>query len=96
MFEEASCAVCGKLNPFYEMEALSEVENINLLKVDGITKRARCKSSDPIKELRGPILAPGCSRVCSKCVETLDHKKTPILALANNIWIGEIPDKLQG
>jgi len=42
------------------MEELSEVENINLLKVDGVTRKARCKSSDPVRELRGPILAPNC------------------------------------
>src|SRR6267154_917223 len=58
VFEEAGCAVCGKLTPVCEMEELSDVENINLLKVDGVTRKARCKSSDPIRELKGPILAP--------------------------------------
>ena len=52
-FEEAGCAVCGKLTPVCEMEELSDVENINLLKVDGVTRKARCKSSDPVRELRG-------------------------------------------
>jgi hypothetical protein len=95
MFEEAGCAVCGKLTPICEMEELSEVENINLLKVDGVTRKARCKSSDPVRELRGPILAPGCSRVCPICVESLEKKKMPTLALANGLWVGEIPDELQ-
>ena len=40
LFEEAGCAVCGKLTPNCEMEQLSEVENINLLKVDGVTRKA--------------------------------------------------------
>jgi hypothetical protein len=95
VFEEAGCAVCGKLTPICEMEELSEVENINLLKVDGVTRKARCKSSDPVRELRGPILAPGCSRVCPICVESLEKKKVPTLALANGLWVGEIPDELQ-
>ena len=82
VFEEAGCAVCGKLTPICEMEELSEVENINLLKVDGVTRKARCTSSDPVGELRGPILAPGCSRVCLICVESLEKKKVPTLALA--------------
>ena len=75
MFEEAGCAVCGKLTPTCEMEELSEVENISLLNVDGATRKARCKNSDPVRELRGPILAPGCSKACSVCIESLDKKR---------------------
>jgi hypothetical protein len=84
-FEEAGCGVCGKLTPICEMEELSEVENISLLKIDGVTRKARCKSSDPVRELKGLILAPGFSGVCYVCVESLDNKKIPILALANNL-----------
>ena len=96
MFEEAGCGVGGKLTPTYEMEELSEVDNIAILKVDGVTRKARSKSSDPVKEMRGLILAPGCNKVCPICVESLDKKKVPTLALANGLWIGEIPDELQG
>jgi hypothetical protein len=95
VFEETGCAICGKLTPICEMEDLSEVENVNLLKVDGVTRKARCKSTDPVRELRGPILALGCNRVCPICVESLDKNKMPTLALANGLWIGEIPDELQ-
>src|ERR1700728_2881210 len=95
VFEEVGCAVCGKLTPICEMEELSEVENISLLKIDGVTRKARCKSSDPVRELRGPILAPGCSRVCPICVDFLEKKKMPTLALANGLWIGELPNELQ-
>ena len=95
VFEEAGCAVCGKLTPICEMEELSEVENINLLKVDGVTRKARCKSSDPVRELRGPILAPDCNRVCPICIESLDKNKVPTLALANGLWVGKIPDELK-
>jgi hypothetical protein len=94
-FEEAGCAVCGKLTPVHEMEELFNVENINLLKVDGVTRKARCKSFDPVRELRGPILAPGCSIVCLIYVESLEKKKMPNLALANDLWVGKIPDELK-
>jgi hypothetical protein len=67
VFEETGCAVCGKLTSTCEMEELSEVENVSLLKADGVTRKPRFKSSDPVRELRGPILAPGCSRVCPMC-----------------------------
>ena len=95
VFEEAGCAVCGKSTPICQMEELSEVENVGLLKVDGVTRKIRCKSSDPVKELRGPILAPGCSRVCPIYVESLEKKKVPTLALANGLWLGKIPDELK-
>src|ERR1700733_9487947 len=88
IFEESGCAVCGKLTPICEMEELSEIENVSLLKVDGVTRKARCKSTDQVRELRGPILAPGCSRVCPICAESLDKKKMPTLALANSLWVG--------
>jgi hypothetical protein len=94
-FEEAGCAVCGKLTPIYEMVEVSEVENISLLKVDGVTRKARFKGSDLVKELRGPILAPGCSKVCAICAESLDKGNMPTLALANGLWVGEIPNELQ-
>jgi hypothetical protein len=37
--------------------------------VDGVTRKARFKSTDPVRELKGPILAPGCSRVCPICAD---------------------------
>ena len=77
------------------MEDLSEVENVSLLKVDGVTRKARTKSSDPVKELRGPVLAPRCNRICPLCIDSLEKTKVPTLALANGLWIGEIPDELQ-
>ena len=77
------------------MEELSDVENINLLKVDGVTSKVRCKWSNPVRELRGPILAPNCSGVCHTCITSLEKKKLPTLALANGLWVGEIPDELQ-
>jgi hypothetical protein len=95
VFEEAGCAVCGKLTPICKMEELAEVENINLLKADGVTRKARCKSSDPVSELRGPILAPDCDKVCPLCVESLEKNKVPTLALANGLWVGKIPDELR-
>src|SRR5882724_31156 len=47
VFEEAGCAVCGKLTPVCKMEELSGVENLSLLRVDGVTRKARFNSSDP-------------------------------------------------
>ena len=51
--EETGCTVCWKLTPICEMEDCSEVESINLLKADCVTRKARYTSSDPVRELRG-------------------------------------------
>jgi len=81
LFEESGCAVCGKLIPICKMEELSEVENINLLKVNGVIRQAGCNGSDPVSELRGPILAPDCDRVCPPCVEFLENTICPLWLL---------------
>ena len=44
VFEEVGCAVCGKLTPICEMEELCEVENISLLKIDGVTRNTDAKA----------------------------------------------------
>jgi hypothetical protein len=94
VFEETGCVVCGKLTPIYEMEEHSEVENISLLQVDGITTKVRCKSSDPVRELKGPVLAPSCSKVCFICIESLNKKRCQFWLLQMVFGL-EIPDELQ-
>src|SRR5882762_1716993 len=38
---KSGCAVCGKLTPICEMEELSEIENVSLLKFDGVTRKSQ-------------------------------------------------------
>jgi hypothetical protein len=57
--------------------------------------KSQMPKSDPVRELRGPILAPDCSRVCPICVKSLGEKKMPTLTLANGLWVGKIPDELK-
>ena len=77
------------------MEDLSEVESINLLKVDGVIRKARFKTSDSVTELKGPVLAFHCNKVCFVCVDSLDKKNMPTLALTHGLWIGDISAELQ-
>ena len=63
MFDETGCAVYGKSTPICGMEALSDVENIDLLKVHGVTGKSRSTNSDPVSELKGSVLASNCSKV---------------------------------
>ena len=41
VFKEIGCAACVKLTSIFDVVECSEVENINLLKVDGITRKAK-------------------------------------------------------
>ena len=95
-FEEQGCAVCGKLTL---LKDLTNRDNLdvpwNILCVEGITRKERFKRDDPIEELSGPILAPGCDSVCSACIISLKKRKVPKMALANGLWIGEVPNILQ-
>ncbi|KAG1743672.1 uncharacterized protein EDB91DRAFT_1247163 [Suillus paluster] len=37
----------------------------------------------------------GCSRyICGSCLDDINANKTPMLSLANNLWVGEIPNEL--
>jgi len=36
-----------------------------------------------------------CNKICTTCVNCLKKNKVPLLALANGIWLGEVPDELK-
>ena len=49
---------------------------------------------DPIKEIDGPIIDANCKHVCHECVGFLEKKVMPPMALANGLWIGNVPKEL--
>jgi hypothetical protein len=40
-------------------------------------------------------LTENCDKVCKSCLQYLFKGKVPLLALANGLWLGEIPGALQ-
>ncbi|KAJ7437680.1 hypothetical protein B0H11DRAFT_1753408, partial [Mycena galericulata] len=55
--EESGCTVCGLLTPNYELTDRSALDlDWSLLKRPGVTRLERKSSSDPIREIEGPIL----------------------------------------
>lgn len=96
-FIESACAVCAQLVPQKLLSPRSDEEyNINLLHSnDPITRCERLKSSDPIVEMTGPILLPGCDNICQSCLSELKEGRTPADSLANGLWLGEVPPQLQ-
>ena len=94
--EEAGCAVCGQLSRMHELTPLSAMKNfLQPLECQGVTRIEKSMESQPILEKSGPVLAENCSFVCNTCRAPLRNGKVPRLALANGLWIGEVPQVLQ-
>ncbi|KAH7905611.1 hypothetical protein BJ138DRAFT_1138224 [Hygrophoropsis aurantiaca] len=98
--EEAGCAVCGSLTRLEQSELIGALDEacLKLLvpKISGITRQTRLLPGDPIRDIEGPVLDGMCSHVCTKCLDVLRRGRTPTLALANGIWLGSVPEELQG
>ena len=94
-FQEAGCAVCGRLCCITDLSPLNDYSNfLNILAVKGITRRERKSNLDPIDDLDGPILDNNCSHICSSCATSIQQNIIPLNALANNLWIGDVPPQL--
>ncbi|KAJ7893675.1 hypothetical protein B0H14DRAFT_2334712, partial [Mycena olivaceomarginata] len=94
--QEAGCAVCGSLVPFTELTLKTELDlNYEVLNVQGVTRKERTCSDDPIEELQGPVLADECDHVCADCEARLLNNLRPLRSLANHLWVGKVPWQLQ-
>jgi hypothetical protein len=97
-FQESGCAVCGQLVALKNMSLLSKTKvNLKILTREnmGITRCERYRCSDPIEDIKGPVLDDTCKWICKQCVLSLNKGKTPKYALANGLWMGRIPAQLQ-
>ena len=94
-FEEAGCAVCGQLVIMTKLIKLTDMKcSMDPLVRIGVTRLARKSADDPIEEIQGPIIDTNCKYVCQECINYLEEKKMPPTALANGLWIGEVPKEL--
>ena len=94
-FEEAGCAVCGRLCPFSDLKILDKrAIYLDLLNVQGVSRRARKYMSDPVCELEGPIIDARCKHICNNCESVMIKGKVPKLSLANGLWLGDVPEEL--
>jgi hypothetical protein len=61
----------------------------------GVTRLERFSSGDPIQEIKGPVLDDTCSKICRSCKNSLEQGLTPKYALANGLWLGNVPPQLK-
>ena len=94
---EKGCAVCGCISIAKNMTPLENCRvDLSMLVKPHVTKGEHKLDGSVVPNSRGPILAPGCDSICAPCFNILSHRRTPRNALANGLWIGEVPPELQG
>ena len=68
--EEQGCTVCGQLSLVKNMRSLDPaIHNLDVLRSPN-SQVERFEAVDPIWPVEGPLLAPGCDRVCDRCHES--------------------------
>ncbi|TFK50559.1 hypothetical protein OE88DRAFT_1602287, partial [Heliocybe sulcata] len=98
LIEESGCTVCGVLCPLSIMGDIGNYQNqMHLLTIPDklVTRKERFTSADPIETIPGPILAHNKKHICPECVISLEKGQAPDQALANGLWLGNIPNELQ-
>ena len=85
------------MKPIKELEPASKLEDqLALLQKPGVTRREQSLRTDPIENIKGPVIDSSCKCVCSACSQSLQKGKVPKHALANGLWLGKVPDELKG
>lgn len=96
-FEEAGCAVCGRLVPKRDLTELQAITcNMDPLKRDGVARLERKGKHQVWCFDQGPILDSDCQHICRDCLRHLRKKSCPPMALANGLWLGKVPEELKG
>lgn len=105
---EHPCAVCARITPKKELSTIHEADyDLTVLcrPGSGVTRKERRRFTDPICEYNGPILYnQGITRkdgedylnVCKACKSSLSRGQMSRHALANGLWIGDVPAELKG
>ena len=93
--DEAGCSVCGLLTIKAKLMSLRTVkENITILAAEGLVRLARKSVHEPIKYSNGLVLANDKYVGCPTCVKSLSEGVMPKNALADGLWLGDIPKEL--
>jgi hypothetical protein len=91
-FQEAGCAVCGQLTPISDLSRLKHMKGmLGVLEARGVTRVERRTSKDPVREYRGPVLDHRCDKICLRCRTEIRKGCVPNNALAQGLWLGEVP-----
>ena len=92
--EEGGCAVCGQLVPLSTLTRLSAMSKyLHVLSTPGVTRKERLNKFDKIYEY-STVLDHSCDHICNSCRAAIRNNKVPRFALANGLWLGNVPKEL--
>ncbi|KAL1750365.1 hypothetical protein FB107DRAFT_197044, partial [Schizophyllum commune] len=95
--EETGCAVCGILCNRASSKSIKDRKlDLSLLIEPHATRLERQSLDERVRHVDGPVLAESCDRLCVDCYDNLVNGRRPTKALANGLWLGEVPDVLKG
>lgn len=98
---EEGCAVCGRLTlrsellPFNENPFDLSLLDPFVLGLEDITRLERKSVNDPVQQIKGPVFDSSSKGTCKLCHKELSNGVLPAHALANGLWIGDVPPELQ-
>ncbi len=94
-FNESGCAVCGGRTLLNCSVPISDLSYEYLDEcAEKVTRKERKHSTEPVNYIQGPVIDKKCKIVCLECAESVRKKKLPKKALANGLWLGEVPSVL--
>lgn len=93
--EETGCAVCGQLKLLSDLTPLDSIDcSLSPLEEPNVVRLERSSSDELIQYASGPVLDRTLNRACSSCIANLKKGRRPLNALANGLWLGQVPDVL--
>ncbi|KAI5823012.1 hypothetical protein K523DRAFT_217628, partial [Schizophyllum commune Tattone D] len=94
--EETGCAACGTLCNLKSSKSVKDRKlDLSLLIEPHATRLERASLDAPLKRIDTPVIAEGCDRLCVPCYDYLVSGRRPPKALANGLWVGEVPEVLK-
>ncbi|PBK94261.1 hypothetical protein ARMGADRAFT_874679, partial [Armillaria gallica] len=94
-FQEGECTVCGQLCPVSELSWSWHVSQFfSILENDACTQKEQTSKNDPIVAVGGPVVDLSMDLICLKCRASVRKGQVPKNALANGLWLGEVPKVL--
>ncbi|KAF5331416.1 hypothetical protein D9611_011867 [Ephemerocybe angulata] len=96
IIDESGCCVCGQLTRRADLVPLDEsLYDMTLLEELGCTRMERTSMSESILGVKGAVLDPTVKDICATCHLSLKRGHRPKMALANRLWLGQVPKCLQ-